>query len=387
MKYNFDEVIDRRGSDSLKLEALLPRWGREDLIPMWVADMDFRTPPFIIDSVKKRIECEIFGYTEKPNTWYQSIINWQKKRHQLAITKEMISFIPGVVPAIVMAIEAFTKVGEQVLIQPPVYYPFAAAIRNTGRKVITNPLLLGNLQYYIDFDDFEKKVKTCKLFILCNPHNPGGRVWSKEELEKLAAICLKYQVLMISDEIHADLTLPSYKHISLASLSEEIAMNTVTFSSASKTFNMAGLASAYAIIPNPQVRQKFLDKTVGYMLTDGNIFAFQTTVAAYEQGEEWLNQLLAYVQGNIDFLTQYIDQYLPKVKYIVPPASYLVFLDFRALGLSQKELVSFCTNKAHLALVDGSVFGEEGKGFMRINLASPRSIIEKALEQLKEAFS
>ena len=307
MKYNFDEVIDRRGSDSLKLEALLPRWGREDLIPMWVADMDFRTPPFIIDSVKKRIECEIFGYTEKPNTWYQSIINWQKKRHQLAITKEMISFIPGVVPAIVMAIEAFTKVGEQVLIQPPVYYPFAAAIRNTGRKVITNPLLLGNLQYYIDFDDFEKKVKTCKLFILCNPHNPGGRVWSKEELEKLAAICLKYQVLMISDEIHADLTLPSYKHISLASLSEEIAMNTVTFSSASKTFNMAGLASAYAIIPNPQVRQKFLDKTVGYMLTDGNIFAFQTTVAAYEQGEEWLNQLLAYVQGNIDSLTQYID--------------------------------------------------------------------------------
>jgi len=387
MKYNFDEVIDRRGSDSLKLEALLPRWGREDLIPMWVADMDFRTPPFIIDSVKKRIECEIFGYTEKPNTWYQSIINWQKKRHQLAITKEMISFIPGVVPAIVMANEAFTKVGEQVLIQPPVYYPFAAAIRNTGRKVITNPLLLGNLQYYIDFDDFEKKVKTCKLFILCNPHNPGGRVWSKEELEKLAAICLKYQVLMISDEIHADLTLPSYKHISLASLSEEIAMNTVTFSSASKTFNMAGLASAYAIIPNPQVRQKFLDKTVGYMLTDGNIFAFQTTVAAYEQGEEWLNQLLAYVQGNIDFLTQYIDQYLPKVKYIVPQASYLVFLDFRALGLSQKELVSFCTNKAHLALVDGSVFGEEGKGFMRINLASPRSIIEKALEQLKEAFS
>ena len=192
---------------------------------------------------------------------------------------------------------------------------------------------------------------------------------------------------MISDEIHADLTLPSYKHISLASLSEEIAMNTVTFSSASKTFNMAGLASAYAIIPNPQVRQKFLDKTVGYMLTDGNIFAFQTTVAAYEQGEEWLNQLLAYVQGNIDFLTQYIDQYLPKVKYLVPQASYLVFLDFRALGLSQKELVSFCTNKAHLALVDGSVFGEEGKGFMRINLASPRSIIEKALEQLKEAFS
>ena len=387
MKYNFDEVIDRRGSDSLKLEALLPRWGREDLIPMWVADMDFRTPPFIIDSVKKRIECEIFGYTEKPNTWYQSIINWQKKRHQLAITKEMISFIPGVVPAIVMAIEAFTKVGEQVLIQPPVYYPFAAAIRNTGRKVITNPLLLGNLQYYIDFDDFEKKVKTCKLFILCNPHNPGGRVWSKEELEKLAAICLKYQVLMISDEIHADLTLPSYKHISLASLSEEIAMNTVTFSSASKTFNMAGLASAYAIIPNPQVRQKFLDKTVGYMLTDGNIFAFQTTVVAYEQGEEWLNQLLTYVQGNIDFLTQYIDQHLPKVKYLVPQASYLVFLDFRALGLSQKELVSFCTNKAHLALVDGSVFGEEGKGFMRINLASPRSVIEKALEQLKEAFS
>jgi len=387
MIYNFDEIIDRRGTDSLKLEALLPRWGREDLIPMWVADMDFKTPPFIVEAVKKRIECEIFGYTEKPLAWYQSIIDWQKKRHQLSIDKEMICFIPGVVPALVMAIEAFTHVGDNVLIQPPVYYPFAAAIRNTGRKVVTNPLLLQEGQYHIDFEDFEEKAKTCKLFILCNPHNPGGRVWTKAELERLAAICLKYKVLMISDEIHADLTLPSYQHVSLASLSQEVAAYCVTFSSASKTFNMAGLASAYAIIPNPEIRQKFLDKTVGYMLTDGNIFAFQTTVAAYREGEEWLSQLLTYVQGNIDFLIQYIDEHLPKVKYLVPQASYLVFLDFRALGLSQKELVAFCTNQAHLALVDGSVFGKEGTGFMRINLASPRSVIKKALDQLKEAFS
>ena len=212
-------------------------------------------------------------------------------------------------------------------------------------------------------------------------------MWTKAELERLAAICLKYKVLMISDEIHADLTLPSYQHVSLASLSQEVAANCVTFSSASKTFNMAGLASAYAIIPNPEIRQKFLDKTVGYMLTDGNIFAFQTTVAAYREGEEWLSQLLTYVQGNIDFLIQYIDEHLPKVKYLVPQASYLVFLDFRALDLSQKELVAFCTNQAHLALVDGSVFGKEGTGFMRINLASPRSVIKKALDQLKEAFS
>ena len=382
MKYNFDELIDRRGTDALKLEALLPRWGREDLIPMWVADMDFRTPPFIVEVIKKRIECEILGYTEKPHAWYQSIIDWQQKRHQWAITKEMISFVPGVVPAIVMAVEAFTQVGDPVLIQPPVYYPFAAAIRNTGRKVVTNPLLLKDEQYQIDFEDFEEKAKTCKLFILCNPHNPGGRVWTKDELERLAAICLKHKVLMISDEIHADLTLPPYPQTPLATLSKEVAESCVTFSSASKTFNMAGLASAYAVIPNAEVRKKFLDKTVGYMLTDGNVFAFQTTVAAYEQGEEWLSQLLSYIQGNIDYLTQYIDQHLPKVKYIVPQASYLVFLDFRELGLSQKELVSLCTNQAHLALVDGSVFGKEGTGFMRINLASPRSVIEKAAQQL-----
>ena len=382
MKYNFDELIDRRGTDALKLEALLPRWGREDLIPMWVADMDFRTPPFIVEVIKKRIECEIFGYTEKPHAWYQSIIDWQQRRHQWTITKEMISFVPGVVPAIVMAVEAFTQVGDPVLIQPPVYYPFAAAIRNTGRKVVTNPLLLKDGQYQIDFEDFEEKAKTCKLFILCNPHNPGGRVWTKDELERLASICLKHKVLMISDEIHADLTLPPYQHTPLATLSKEVAESCVTFSSASKTFNMAGLASAYAVIPNAEVRKKFLDKTVGYMLTDGNIFAFQTTVAAYEQGEEWLSQLLSYIQGNIDYLTQYIDQHLPKVKYIVPQASYLVFLDFRELGLSQKELVSLCTNQAHLALVDGSVFGKEGTGFMRINLASPHSVIEKAAQQL-----
>ena len=382
MKYNFDELIDRRGTDALKLEALLPRWGREDLIPMWVADMDFRTPPFIVEVIKKRIECESFGYTEKPHAWYQSIIDWQQRRHQWTITKEMISFVPGVVPAIVMAVEAFTQVGDPVLIQPPVYYPFAAAIRNTGRKVVTNPLLLKDEQYQIDFEDFEEKAKTCKLFILCNPHNPGGRVWTKDELERLASICLKHKVLMISDEIHADLTLPPYQHTPLATLSKEVAENCVTFSSASKTFNMAGLASAYAVIPNAEIRQKFLDKTVGYMLTDGNVFAFQTTVAAYEQGEEWLSQLLSYIQGNINYLTQYIDQHLPKVKYIVPQASYLVFLDFRELGLSQKELVSLCTNQAHLALVDGSVFGKEGTGFMRINLASPRSVIEKAAQQL-----
>ena len=382
MKYNFDEIIDRRGTDALKLEALLPRWGREDLIPMWVADMDFRTPPFIVEVIKKRIECEILGYTEKPHGWYQSIIDWQQRRHQWTITKEMISFVPGVVPAIVMAVEAFTQVGDPVLIQPPVYYPFAAAIRNTGRKVVTNPLLLKDEQYQIDFEDFEEKAKTCKLFILCNPHNPGGRVWTKDELERLASICLKHKVLMISDEIHADLTLPPYQHTPLATLSKEVAESCVTFSSASKTFNMAGLASAYAVIPNAEVRKKFLDKTVGYMLTDGNVFAFQTTVAAYEQGEEWLSQLLSYIQGNIDYLTQYIDQHLPKVKYIVPQASYLVFLDFRELGLSQKELVSLCTNQAHLALVDGSVFGKEGTGFMRINLASPRSVIEKAAQQL-----
>jgi len=383
--YNFDEVVCRKHTDALKLEALAPRWGRTDLLPMWVADMDFKTPPFIVEVMKKRMECEVFGYTARPESWYEAIISWQARRHQWTITKEMISFVPGVVPALAMAVQAFTERGEKVMIQQPVYNPFAQVIRNNHRELVNCPLELKDGQYHINFEVFEEKIKGCKLFLFCHPHNPGGRVWTREELQKVAAICAQNNVIIVADEIHADLTLPPYQHIPFATVSEEAAQNSVVFASPSKAFNMAGLATSYAVIANPTLRRRFESYVEGNELAAGNVFAFNTVVAAYNKGEEWLQQMLNYVQGNVDEVIHYIGKYIPQLKVIVPQASYLVFIDFSALQLSQKEIVALCTDKAHLALNDGAIYGEEGKGYMRINLACPRSVVKQALIQLKEA--
>jgi len=383
--YNFDEVVCRKHTDALKLEALAPRWGRTDLLPMWVADMDFKTPPFIVEVMKKRMECEVFGYTARPESWYEAIISWQARRHQWTITKEMISFVPGVVPALAMAVQAFTERGEKVMIQQPVYNPFAQVIRNNHRELVNCPLELKDGQYHINFEVFEEKIKGCKLFLFCHPHNPGGRVWTREELQKVAAICAQNNVIIVADEIHADLTLPPYQHIPFATVSEEAAQNSVVFASPSKAFNMAGLATSYAVIANPTLRRRFESYVEGNELAAGNVFAFNTVVAAYNKGEEWLQQMLNYVQGNVDEVIHYIEKYIPQLKVIVPQASYLVFIDFSALQLSQKEIVALCTDKAHLALNDGAIYGEEGKGYMRINLACPRSVVKQALIQLKEA--
>lgn len=387
MNYNFDEVVCRKHTDALKLEALAPRWGRTDLLPMWVADMDFKTPPFIVEVMKKRMECEVFGYTAKPESWYEAIISWQKRRHKWTITKEMISFVPGVVPALAMAVQAFTQPGEKVMIQQPVYNPFAQVIRNNHRELVNCPLELKDGQYYINFKLFEKKIKGCKLFLFCHPHNPGGRVWTREELEKVATICAQNNVIIVADEIHADLTLLPYEHIPFASVSEEAKQNSVVFASPSKAFNMAGLATSYAVIANPTLRRRFESYVEGNELAAGNVFAFNTVVAAYNKGEEWLQQMLTYVQGNIDEVVSYIKENIPQLKVIIPQASYLVFIDFSALQLNQKDIVALCTNRAHLALNDGSIYGEEGNGYMRINLACPRSVVRQALAQLKDAIT
>ena len=386
MNYNFDEVVCRKHTDALKLEALAPRWGRTDLLPMWVADMDFKTPPFIVEVMKKRMECEVFGYTAKPESWYEAIISWQKRRHKWTITKEMISFVPGVVPALAMAVQAFTQRGEKVMIQQPVYNPFAQVIRNNHRELVNCPLELKDGQYYINFKLFEKKIKGCKLFLFCHPHNPGGRVWTREELKKVATICAQNNVIIVADEIHADLTLLPYEHIPFASVSEEAKQNSVVFASPSKAFNMAGLATSYAVIANPTLRRRFESYVEGNELAAGNVFAFNTVVAAYNKGEEWLQQMLTYVQGNIDEVVSYIKENIPQLKVIIPQASYLVFIDFSALQLNQKDIVALCTNRAHLALNDGSIYGEEGNGYMRINLACPRSVVRQALAQLKDAI-
>lgn len=387
MNYNFDEVVCRKHTDALKLEALAPRWGRTDLLPMWVADMDFKTPPFIVEVMKKRMECEVFGYTAKPESWYEAIISWQKRRHKWTITKEMISFVPGVVPALAMAVQAFTQRGEKVMIQQPVYNPFAQVIRNNHRELVNCPLELKDGQYYINFKLFEKKIKGCKLFLFCHPHNPGGRVWTREELKKVATICAQNNVIIVADEIHADLTLLPYEHIPFASVSEEAKQNSVVFASPSKAFNMAGLATSYAVIANPTLRRRFESYVEGNELAGGNVFAFNTVVAAYNKGEEWLQQMLTYVQGNIDEVVSYIKENIPQLKVIIPQASYLVFIDFSALQLNQKDIVALCTNRAHLALNDGSIYGEEGNGYMRINLACPRSVVRQALAQLKDAIT
>ena len=387
MNYNFDEVVCRKHTDALKLEALAPRWGRTDLLPMWVADMDFKTPPFIVEVMKKRMECEVFGYTVKPESWYEAIISWQKRRHKWTITKEMISFVPGVVPALAMAVQAFTQRGEKVMIQQPVYNSFAQVIRNNHRELVNCPLELKDGQYHINFKLFEKKIKGCKLFLFCHPHNPGGRVWTREELKKVATICAQNNVIIVADEIHADLTLLPYEHIPFASVSEEAKQNSVVFASPSKAFNMAGLATSYAVIANPTLRRRFESYVEGNELAAGNVFAFNTVVAAYNKGEEWLQQMLTYVQGNIDEVVSYIKENIPQLKVIIPQASYLVFIDFSALQLNQKDIVALCTNRAHLALNDGSIYGEEGNGYMRINLACPRSVVRQALAQLKDAIT
>ena len=387
MNYNFDEVVCRKHTDALKLEALAPRWGRTDLLPMWVADMDFKTPPFIVEVMKKRMECEVFGYTVKPESWYEAIISWQKRRHKWTITKEMISFVPGVVPALAMAVQAFTQRGEKVMIQQPVYNPFAQVIRNNHRELVNCPLELKDGQYHINFKLFRKKIKGCKLFLFCHPHNPGGRVWTREELKKVATICAQNNVIIVADEIHADLTLFPYEHIPFASVSEEAKQNSVVFASPSKAFNMAGLATSYAVIANPTLRRRFESYVEGNELAAGNVFAFNTVVAAYNKGEEWLQQMLTYVQGNIDEVVSYIKENIPQLKVIIPQASYLVFIDFSALQLNQKDIVALCTNRAHLALNDGSIYGEEGNGYMRINLACPRSVVRQALAQLKNAIT
>ncbi|WP_418495731.1 MalY/PatB family protein [Coprobacter sp.] len=386
MRYNFDTIIDRNNTDAIKQEALLIRWGRNDLIPLWVADMDLATPPFIMEVLQKRCQHPILGYTSKPDSYYSAIIGWLKKRYNWDIERKSISYTPGIVPGLAFAIKCFTSPRDKILVMPPVYHPFFLVTENENREVVFCPLILKDGQYQIDFEHFEKQIKDCKAFILCNPHNPGGRVWSREELKRIASICARNNVLVFSDEIHADLTFPPYQHIPFASVSKEAADNSLVFMSPSKAFNMAGLASSFCIIKNEFLREKFKKFTEGSDLTEGHVFAFRSVEAAYTYGEEWLSQVLEYLQENVIYTEQYLKEKMPRIKAIIPQASFLIFLDCRELYLSQKDLVEFFVDKAHLALNDGSMFGKEGEGFMRMNIACPRAILNRALQQLERAY-
>ena len=385
MNYNFDEIINRNGTDSVKWDAVERRWGRNDLIPMWVADMDFRTAPFVIDALKKRLEHEVLGYTFACKEWAESIINWLKERHGWEIHEDMLTFTPGIVRGLAFAIHCFTEKGDKVMVMPPVYHPFFLVTQKNEREVVYSPLVLKDGQYHIDFDRFRKDVQGCKLLILSNPHNPGGRVWTVEELRRIADICKESGTMVVSDEIHADLTLPPYKHHPFATVSEAAAQNSLTFMAPSKAFNMPGLGSSYAIAVNEDIRRRFREFMEAGEFCEGHLFAYIGAVAAYTHGEEWLEQVLGYVQANIDFTENYLKEHVPGIGMIRPQASYLVFLDCRALGLPQEKLARLFAEKAHLALNDGTMFGKPGEGFMRLNVGCPRSVLQKALEQLSAA--
>lgn len=388
MKYNFDEIIDRNNTDCIKIEKLEPFFGRKDLLPMWVADMDFLSPPAVTEALRKRVEHGLFGYTAPSEEYLASIVNWLKKRHGWHVEKDHITFIPGVVKGFAFAIDEFTKPGDKIIIQPPVYHPFRIVTESLGREIVNNPLILENGQYKMDLGGLKKIIaeNDCKMLILCNPQNPSGRVWNADELTALAEICYDNNIFVVSDEIHSDLALLENKHIPFASVSDKARDNSLVLMAPSKTFNIAGIVSSFSVIPNDDIRKKYLGYLEPRELNQGTIFAFTATRAAYEEGEEWLNEVLQYIQQNMDFVDNYLKETIPQIKVIRPEASFLVWLDCRDLNLSQPELVKFFVEKAGLALNDGSIFGDEGRGFMRLNIGTSRLIVEKALNNLKKAI-
>ena len=349
--------------------------------------MDFRTAPFVIEALRKRLEHEVLGYTFACKEWSESIVNWVKERHGWTIREEMLTFTPGIVRGLAFVIQCFTQKGDKVMVMPPVYHPFFLVTQKNEREVVYSPLVLKDEQYYIDFDRFRQDVQGCKLLILSNPHNPGGRVWTKEELSQIADICYESGTLVISDEIHADLTLPPYKHPTFALISEKARMNSLVFMSPSKAFNMPGLASSYAIIENDELRHRFQKYMEASEFSEGHLFAYLSVAAAYSHGTEWLDQVVGYIKGNVDFTETYLKEHIPAIKMIRPQASYLIFLDCRELGLNQDQLNRLFVEDAHLALNDGTTFGKEGEGFMRLNIACPRAVLEQALKQLEQAVN
>lgn len=386
-QYNFDEVIERRGTNCVKYDALKERYGNGDLTPLWVADMDFRTPDFIVNAIRKRCEHEIFGYTFGSDSYYNSIIEWVDYKQNWKIKREWLSYIPGIVKGIGFVIQCFTKPGDKVIIQPPVYHPFRIVPESMKREVVNNPLKLVNGVYEMDFEQLESVIdEQCKVLILCNPHNPGGIVWKKDTLVKLADICAKHNILVISDEIHAEMAYPQFTHHPFATVSDAAANCSITFMAPSKTFNIAGIVTSYSIVPNEKIRQEFYEFLEAGELGDGTIFAYTATEAAYTYGAEWLQQMRMYVMENVRFVDEFFKTKLPKIKVYPPQASFLVWLDCRDLKLSQEDLVHLFLDKAGILLNDGSMFGPGGEGYMRLNVGCPRSVLDKALNALKKAI-
>lgn len=389
MTYSFDKIVDRRGSGDLKHGVLQERYGRSDLLPLWVADMDFETPPFITEALRQRLDHSLFGYTVVPEELWDVIIQWTLEHHGWQVQREWLTYIPGIVKGIGMAINVFSEEGDKVIIQPPVYHPFRLTPQGNGRKVVYNPLReLPDGSYDMDFEQLEQVTDGhCKILILSNPHNPAGICWKEDTLRRLAHFCYEHHILVLSDEIHSDMALFGNRHIPFATVSDEAAACSITFAAPSKTFNIAGIVSSYAIVPNPTLRRRFYSWLEANELNDPPLFSPIATIAAYSQGESWRRQMLAYIEENIRFVEEYCHQHLPKIKPWRPEASFLVWLDCRPLGLQHDELIDLFVNRAHLALNDGAMFGPGGEGFMRLNVGTPRSILLQALLQLEQAMN
>lgn len=388
MKYNFNEKIDRSNNHAAKWEEMGNKFISNDLWPMWIADMDLKTAPVIIDAMREKLEQGIFGYVYRPASYYQSAADWIERRFDYKIDPKTLINSPGVVPTLSILVRLMTKADEKVLIQSPVYYPFSSVVKENGRELVVNELVKDEAGYYtIDFEDFEKKVsdEKVKLFIMCSPHNPVGRVWKREELQKMSELCLKYNVRVIADEIWRDIIMPEHKHIPAASLSKEIEHNTITCFSPTKTFNIAGLQASFATLPREE-EWKMLDEELGRLDVKRNSpFSLVGFEAAYTKGEEWLEELLIHLDGNMDYVVNFVKERIPEVKVRKPEGTYLMWLDFSGLNMTKEELSMFMQKEAKIALDDGFWFGENGAGFERMNIACPRYMVEEGMNRIENA--
>ena len=386
MKYDFDRRIDRTGTASYKWDQSEKLFGRSDILPLWVADMDFEPPKEVVDAIKSRAEHGIYGYTVRTQGYYDAITGWLSRRHGWRIEQEWLSSSPGVVPALSLAVQTFTEPGDGVILQSPVYYPFYDVIRMNGRSVVDNPLILRDGRYEIDFALLEEQAAGgAKLLLLCSPHNPGGRVWTRAELEQIAEICTKHGVFVVADEIHHDLVFSGHKHIPYALLSEACAQNSITCIAPSKTFNLAGLQAAAVVIPNADIRKKYNAALKTLSIHMESYFGLTATEASYAHGDEWLDQLLVYLEGNRDALLAYVKEHLPQVKAMSPEGTYMVWMDCTAISNKPQELKQLMFDKAGVAFSEGSVFGKQGEGYLRVNLACPRSLLMQALDKFAAA--
>ncbi|PEK98324.1 MalY/PatB family protein [Bacillus sp. AFS017336] len=386
MTFNFNEEHNRRKTNSTKWDSVEKVFGNTEVLPLWVADMDFACAPGIVEAITKRAQHPIYGYGHIPEDFFASAMKWANKRYNTSIKREWLTTVPGVVPALNLAIDAFTKPGDEIIIQPPVYFPFFSTIKNNGRNIIENCLIEEDGYYYMDLEDLQNKITTkTKMIILCSPANPVGRVWTKEELSGLLEICKKNKIIVIADEIHADLVYEKGSHTPFYSLSEDAANMSITFMSPSKTFNIAGLFSSLAIIPNPDLSIEFTHAIARASLENLNIFGIDAVIAAYNEGEEWLDELLVYLKGNAEYIHHYLKTNIPEVKMRVTEATYLGWLDFRGLGLKGDHLNEFIINDAKLGLNEGRGFGLNGDGFMRLNYACTKKTLEEAMALLEKA--